>query len=112
MCGVYSGLRLPRSMSATCVAILPSVKPFASTSSQLRSRSVGFATYVFVEGAMSVKKATLPIVDRRRGEGRIIGEVGVLRNSSSAASTPQGGGSWFVARTQGAWRALHASDRG
>ena len=37
-------LRLPRSMSAICVATRPSVRPLASTSSQLRSRSVGFAT--------------------------------------------------------------------
>src|SRR5215213_2865611 len=46
--GVYSGLRLPRSMSAIWVASRPSVLPVASTTSQLRSRDSGVATYVFI----------------------------------------------------------------
>src|ERR671928_684957 len=47
-CGVYVGLRLPRSASAIWVANRPRVWPSASTSSQLRSRSAGVATYVFI----------------------------------------------------------------
>ena len=41
MCGVYSGLRLPRRVSAIWVASRPSVLPVASTTSQLRSRVCG-----------------------------------------------------------------------
>src|SRR5439155_27043976 len=48
MCGVYSGLRLPRSVSAICVARRPSVRPFASTTYQLRSAVAGVATKVFI----------------------------------------------------------------
>ena len=44
ICGVYSGLRLPRSMSAIWVARRPSVLPRASTSTQSRWRSEGLAT--------------------------------------------------------------------
>ena len=48
MWGVYSGLRLPRRVSAIWVASRPSVLPLASTTSQLRSRESGVATYVFI----------------------------------------------------------------
>src|SRR3954451_2889787 len=47
-CGVYSGLVLPRSLSAIWVASRPSVLPLASTTTQLRSRFAGVATKVFI----------------------------------------------------------------
>src|SRR6478735_3875122 len=47
-CGVYSGLRLPRRVSAICVARRPRVLPSASTTYQSRWRLAGVATKVFI----------------------------------------------------------------
>ena len=58
--GVYSALRLPRSVSAICVASRPSVLPEASTTSQLRSREAGVATYVFMKQGIGAHAETAP----------------------------------------------------
>src|SRR5215213_9400791 len=51
MCGVYSGLFLPRSVSAIWVASRPSVLPSASTTYQRWVTSLGLAFQVFIATA-------------------------------------------------------------
>jgi hypothetical protein len=48
MCGVYCGLRLPRSVSAIWVARRPRVCPSASTTYHSRVTSPGLAFQVFM----------------------------------------------------------------
>src|SRR5437763_217339 len=76
MCGVYSALCLPRSVSAICVARRPSVFPSASTRYQRRSTSPGFAFQVFCikSGELTVRRGGIVaarhgIPPRRRGSG-------------------------------------------
>ena len=61
-CGVYSGLRLPRRVSAIRVARRPSVSPSASTRYQRRSTSCGFR----VPGLHRSQKSGGPRVRRAR----------------------------------------------